>query len=635
MSRNFARGTQLVVDLSLLSLAYWLAFLIRFEFAIPIQTAKILFFTWPYVVILQYLMLALVGVPKLSWRYIGMKDVKRLLGASVVATSSLLIVRLIAPHVGGYAKFVTIPFGILVMDFLLAFLFVTGVRVVRRALAERSERVVRARQGGNEMKRTLLIGAGSAGVLVAKEVQQNPGLGMNVVGFVDDDPAKVGAIIQGIKVKGNTASLASLVKTYGVDQAVITIALATSVQIRRIAELCEAISLPVKIIPGLYEILDGKISLSRIREVTIEDLLGRESVVLDVEAIGSFLQGKSVMVTGAGGSIGSELCRQVMRFEPHRLILVERSENALFEIHKELVPGCGEMALVPCLADICDIPRIHSVFETCRPDVIFHAAAHKHVPMMEWNPGEAIKNNIFGTKNIADAANRFGAKAFVMISTDKAVNPASIMGTTKRVAELYIQALSQHSKTTFVAVRFGNVLGSAGSVIPIFKQQIGAGGPVTVTHPDMKRYFMTIPEACQLVMQSATMGSGGEIFVLDMGEPVMIVDLARDLIRLSGFTEEEIGIEFSGVRPGEKLFEELSTDGEGMSKTRHRKIFIGKIQSFSLGRVEEALTRLASVPEHMSRDAIRSVLRVIVPEMSLPEGESEPPPSPHASAAIH
>jgi FlaA1/EpsC-like NDP-sugar epimerase len=415
--------------------------------------------------------------------------------------------------------------------------------------------------------------------------------------------------------------------------AIITIAAAPGAAIRRIHAECEQIGLPVKIIPGIYEILKGTVNLSRLREVTIEDLLGRDAVELDMEAIESFLRGKRVLVTGAGGSIGSELCRQVARFGPSRLILAEQAENPLFYVHKELVEAGTGLDIAPCIVDICDSRRVDQLFARLRPQVVFHAAAHKHVPMMEWNPGEAIKNNVFGTKKVADAADRYGVEAFVMISTDKAVNPTSIMGASKRVAEIYVQSLAQRSQTKFVAVRFGNVLGSAGSVIPIFTQQIRKGGPVTVTHPDMTRYFMTIPEACQLVMQAATMGKGGEIFVLDMGKPVKIVDLARDLIRLSGFSEEEIRIEFSGVRPGEKLYEEISTKAENMDKTRHPKIFIGRFAAYPQERTRDSLLLLEGITDASEPGDVRVALRQVVPEMIAPQTEM-PPLFPRYSPAL-
>jgi FlaA1/EpsC-like NDP-sugar epimerase len=620
MSRLFAQSARIFADLAVLSAAYWLAFLARFEFGLAFMYVKLLFFTWPYVVIFQYLVLVLFRVPAFSWRYVGVREAQRIFLALAVATAVLVTIRLTMVHVGGYAKYVIIPLGVLVMDFAFAFLGVAGVRMLRRMVAERRERGRSRPAAATPRRRTLLIGAGRAGVLVAKEVAQNPQVGIEVVGFVDDDPLKVGTVIQGHKVLGRTAELAALAAAHEAEQAVITIAAASGAVIRRLVAACEGIGLPVRIIPGIYEILDGQVSLSRIREVRIEDLLGREAVELELELIGAFLTGKRVLVTGAGGSIGSELCRQACRFGPAKLILLEQAENPLFDIHGELTragrPGCE---IVPVIADVCDTKRVERIFADHRPEVVFHAAAHKHVPMMEWNPGEALKNNVFGTRKVADAADRHGTAAFVMISTDKAVNPTSIMGATKRVAEQYVQALGRRSATKYVAVRFGNVLGSAGSVIPVFQEQIRAGGPVTVTHPEMRRYFMTIPEACQLVMQAAAMGRGGEIFVLDMGEPVRIVDLARDLIRLSGFTAEEIPIEFTGVRPGEKLFEELGTSAEHMDRTRHPKIFIGRFETRDFGEVAAGLAALAPVTDSTSRDEVKTALAAMVPEIRDPD----------------
>lgn len=398
------------------------------------------------------------------------------------------------------------------------------------------------------------------------------------VGFIDDDPRKLGSQIGGLQVLGQASQIIQIAARKRATRALITIANASGADIRRLTLLCNDAGLQTRIIPGIYEIVGERVNLSRIREVAIEDLLGREPVKLDEDQIFGSVANNVVMVTGAGGSIGSELCRQVCRFAPARLILIERFENALFEIHRELIALFPNVRIEPRIADVADRARMQAVFQAEQPDLVLHAAAHKHVPMMEANPGEAIKNNVGGTRVIADLADQHGVARFVMISTDKAVNPTFIMGASKRVAEIYVQTLASRSKTRFVTVRFGNVLGSNGSVIPIFKEQIARGGPVMVTDPEMRRYFMTIPEASQLVLQAGAMGAGGEIFILDMGEPVKIVDLARDLITLSGFKpDEDIEIKFSGVRPGEKLFEELSTDAEHASKTKHPKIFIGRI----------------------------------------------------------
>ncbi|HWU90264.1 MAG TPA: nucleoside-diphosphate sugar epimerase/dehydratase, partial [Kofleriaceae bacterium] len=506
MPRLLNRGLQVVLDIAILSVAYWLAFLFRFEFSIPGVWVDVLLVSWPSVVALQYTGLAVAGVPRMSWRYTSLPDIRRMLLALGASAAVLAALRLALPA-ASLTVFV-IPLGILAMDLVLAFVGLVGMRVLRRLQGEAQER--RAREAGLERHRVLLIGAGQAGVLVAREIANRPDLGLAVVGFLDDDPRKVGSSISGVTVLGTTKQVGAVAERKRARRALITIANASGPEIRRIVALCRDAGLETKIIPGIYEIVGDKVNLSRIREVAIEDLLGREPVQLDEEVVGLSIRSRVVMVTGAGGSIGSELCRQVCRFGPERLVLVERFENALFEIHRELTASFPQVMIEPRIADVCDAMRMDHVFAACRPELVFHAAAHKHVPMMEWNPGEAIKNNVGGTRIAADLADKYEVQRFVLVSTDKAVNPTSVMGASKRVAEIYLQALSQRSSTRFVTVRFGNVLGSAGSVIPIFREQIAKGGPVTVTHPEMRRYFMTIPEACQLVMQAGAMGAGGE-----------------------------------------------------------------------------------------------------------------------------
>lgn len=625
MQRFALRSLQIVIDVAILSIAFALAFLVRFDGDLPLQMTKRLFFTLPYVVLFQYVVLALFGVHRFVWRYVSLREVIRIGAAIGTGSAILLFVRIVAGQLQSsqpYAQYVLVPIGVILVDFALAALGIAGVRALRRVVAERAAALLPAPA---KQSRTLLLGAGQAGAMVAREIGQRTELGIQPVGFLDDDPNKKGLVIHGLPVLGPTSDIARFAREKKADQALITIAATSGEAIRRIVHLCEEASLPVRIIPGIFEIIDGKVNLSRIREVSIEDLLGREPIVLEQPLIESFLRGKRVLVTGAGGSIGSELCRQIARFSPASISLVERAEFHLFTIHQDLIHRHPELTIRPRICDVCDSKRLEAVFAMDRPHVVFHAAAHKHVPMMEWNPGEALKNNVFGTRKVAEAADRFRAEAFVLISTDKAVNPTSIMGATKRVAERVVQALSVGSKTKYVAVRFGNVLGSAGSVIPIFKAQIEAGGPVTVTHPEMKRYFMTIPEACQLVMQASAMGRGGEIFVLDMGTPVKIVDLARDLIRLSGFEPDEIPIEFSGVRPGEKLFEELGFDAERMDKTRHPKIFVGKLAACEMAELQPALTQLANLTSSTDAAEIRAALQDAVPEMQA-DATSIPPP---------
>jgi FlaA1/EpsC-like NDP-sugar epimerase len=612
MSQVVARGLRIAVDTIALSTAYWLAFLFRFEFAIPPSQIDLVLLYWPIVIVVHYAALSLFGVPRMSWRYMTMWDTARVLIALGVSTSLIVGARLTLPLVSK-SSFVFIPLGVLAMQHVLAFLSLVGLRAAWRLRGELKDR----RKRGSDVKRrnVLLVGAGEAGVMVAREIAKRPDLGLRPIGFLDDDRLKHGTTIGGLRVLGSTEEIGDIAREQRTKHALITIANASGKHIRRITELCRDAGLETKIIPGIYEIVGDKVNLSRIREVAIEDLLGREPVQLDEPVVAGSIRSRVVLVTGAGGSIGAELCRQICRFGPSRLLLVERFENALFGIHCELTAAFPHVQIEPMIADVCDLGRMTQIFEMTKPELVFHAAAHKHVPMMEWNAGEAVKNNVGGTCVVADLANRFDVERFVLISTDKAVNPTSVMGATKRVAEIYLQALSQQSATRFVTVRFGNVLGSAGSVVPIFRDQIAKGGPVTITHPEMYRYFMTIPEASQLVLQAGAMGQGGEIFILDMGEPVRILDLARDLITLSGLRPyDDIEIRVSGVRPGEKLKEEISTDAEHADKTKHPKIFIGRIKPHEWNVVRVGVVALLDLTGGGDAERIRGALAHIVPE---------------------
>ena len=611
MPRFFAQSLQIVLDSTALSIAYWLAFLFRFEFDIPSSQLPLILVNWPLVVTFQYASLYAFGVPRMSWRYIMMRDTIRI-GLAVTAASMVLVLMRFSLERFTNTRLFLIPLGVLAMNYVLSFIGLVGSRATWRLRGEGIDRRKRALEG--EQHDVILIGAGEAGVVVTRELASRPDLGLRPIGFLDDDPLKANTRIGGLPILGRTEDVAAIAARKRVSRVLITIANASGQQIRRIAELCRHANLDTKIIPGIYEIVGNKVNLSRIREVAIEDLLGREPVSLDEDIIGATMRSRTVLVTGAGGSIGSELCRQICRFGPERLVLVERYENALFEIHRELTAAFPHVPIEPRVADVCDLQRMTQIFESDKPGLVFHAAAHKHVPMMEWNPGEAVKNNVGGTRAVADLADRYGVERFVLVSTDKAVNPTSVMGATKRIAEIYLQSLSQRSSTRFVTVRFGNVLGSAGSVIPIFREQIAKGGPVTVTHPEMRRYFMTIPEASQLVLQAGAMGDGGEIFILDMGEPVKIVDLARDLISLSGLRpDEDIEIRFSGVRPGEKLFEELSTGSEAADKTRHPKVFIGRIAPQGEA-ISQAVASLCESVAAADAEQLRATIGEIVPE---------------------
>ena len=614
---SLARGAQFALDVTILVLAFVLAYFLRYEFAVPDKDLSNAVQQLPYVVLIQMGALALAGVYSFIWRYIGMGEVKAFFYAAIWSAFVLAILRLSLPERLGDWR---VPLSVILMGTVLAFGGVLALRVLRRHVYERSQhRQHKSQASEGERVKTLLVGAGRAGVLAAREVAGRGDMNLDVKGFVDDDPQKQGAVIHGIRVLGTTEDLPRLVQKLGIVQVVITIAQIPRQEILRLIGLCRKIQVSVRIIPGLYDVLQGKVHVTRIRNVQIEDLLGREPIYLDESQIGQFLAGKRVMVTGAGGSIGSELARQVARFQPAKLLLVERAEFALFEIDGELRRTRPEIEVVPLVADVCDEARMRAVLLEQAPQVLFHAAAHKHVPMMESNPGEAIKNNILATRLLGELAAEHGVESFVMISTDKAVRPTSIMGATKRVAELAVQDLAKRFPSTrYVAVRFGNVIGSAGSVVPIFREQIRRGGPVTVTHPEMRRYFMTIPESAQLVLQAGAMGEGGEIFILDMGEPVRILDLAEEMITLTGLRPYvDMDVVFTGLRPGEKLFEELELSGEQIAKTRHPKIFIGKLNAYPPDEIERALRYL----EELSRDgdgtAVRKFLNSILPEANL------------------
>lgn len=640
MNRTLTRSLQVAVDLTVLSVALWSAFLLRFDWDIPLAMQRRALTVWPWVVAVQYLALWGFRVPRIAWRYVGLRDAVRILAAltaSAVVFSAVRGAVIVLRSELEALDVAVVPLGVTAIDFVLGFLAISGVRVARRLAAERSELArTLERVRAAPTTRVILVGAGQGGMLVAKELLNRPDLNRVVVGFVDDDPLKAGTMMLGVPVLGSIEELPQLVSRRHLDEAIITISNAPGEAIRRISERCRDAGLTTKILPGLHDLVDGRINLAAMRDVAIEDLLRRETVKLDEEGIGELVRGRVMLVTGAGGSIGSELCRQLLRFEPSRLVLVERTENALFEIHRELAVGARAQVVVPCIADITDEGRMETLLARFRPAALFHAAAHKHVPMMERDAAEAVKNNVLGTVGLAKLAERHEVDVFVMVSTDKAVNPTSVMGATKRTAEMYIQALSKRSRTRFVTVRFGNVLGSSGSVIPIFRQQIAAGGPVTVTHPEMQRYFMTIPEASQLVVQAGSMGQGGEIFVLDMGEPVKIVDMARDLIRLSGFSEADVPIVFTGTRPGEKLFEELSLQEEHAERTHHPKVFVGKTREWDLEEIEGAIERLRAVVEAERRTVV-AALQSVVPEYSpaeaLPADAQGPAVEPSASAS--
>ena len=463
-------------------------------------------------------------------------------------------------------------------------------RITWRVMAEQSEK--KTNKESDKKVRTLVVGAGSGGSLFVNTVLSGKS-DIEIVGIVDADPNKLGTYIHGVKVLGNRNDIPGIVENYGVEQVTIAIPSLKGAEREKIVEICNDLHVTVNSMPSVEDVVVGKISTQQLREIEIADLLGRKEVVLDQSAFNRYFTGKTVLVTGAGGSIGSEICRQIAKFHPERLLLLGHGENSIYLIHRELINRYGDrIEILPLIADIQDRELMFDIMKEYKPDLVYHAAAHKHVPLMEANPKESVKNNIFGTKNVAEAAKAAGVTKFVMVSTDKAVNPPNVMGATKRVAEMIVTGLNEEEKTQFVAVRFGNVLGSRGSVVPVFKDQIAKGGPLTVTDYRMTRYFMTIPEASRLVIQAGYLALGGEIFVLDMGDPVRIVDLAEKVIKLSGHTVAEIGIVESGIRPGEKLYEELMSTSERVSKKIHDKIFIGKVEPKSMAEVEDFIKDL-------------------------------------------
>lgn len=607
-----AKQIHIVLDLLVLAASFVLAYLLRFDFAIPRSEVSDATQQLPYVLLFQFAALYLAGGYTLIWRYVGMSELRVFLRAAVASMLPVLILRLMLPV--GLQSW-RVPISVILIDTMMAFGGVMGLRILRRAIYERYEKRRAAIHPKDARQAVLLIGAGQAGMRAVREISRNGGLKLEVKGFVDDDEEKQGSVINGVRVLGTTKDLPRLARELKIDHVIISISRASRSQFRRLLSICEQVPIKVRIIPGLSELLHGDVSVTRIRDVQIEDVLGREPVHLDEETIRSFLTGKVVLVTGAGGSIGSELARQTAQFQPDKLLLIERAEWGLFNVDRELRALFPQLRIETLVADVCDRDRMHHIFEAHRPQVVLHAAAHKHVPMMEQNPCEAIKNNVLGTRSLGELAGEFNTEAFVLISTDKAVRPTSVMGAAKRVAELVVQDLNRTTQTRFVAVRFGNVIGSAGSVLPIFKEQIRKGGPVTITHPGMTRYFMTIPEAAQLVLQSGAMGAGGEIFILDMGEPVRILDMAKETIKLSGLKPyEDIDIIFTGIRAGEKLFEELEITEEQLTRTRHPKIFIGKIAAYPLGVVSQALERFAMLAR-LGREAdVRQLLNELLPE---------------------
>jgi len=610
------------IDLLLLAAAFYGAHLVRFDFEIPPNTCLSIKWILPLLATLKIFIFYLFDLYRSMWRYTSLADLFNIIKASTLSTLVIISIVLFKTRFQGFSR------GVFVIDWCLTILFISAFRLSVRIYFEHlsQEKPWKAVSSSflgllpkklSGRKNLLIIGAGDCGEKIYREIRNNARLLYNIVGFLDDNSAKIGKKIHGIPVLSNISDIREVVKKIKADEALIAIPSADSNQMRNIVEYCKGSGIDFKTIPGMGELIDGKVTINAIREVAYRDLLGRELIQLDEEQIGAYLHGQTVLITGAGGSIGSELCRQICRFRPECVVLFERAETPLYEIELELKQNFGGIDIVPLLADVQDKNQIEKVFESYKPQTVFHAAAYKHVPMLELQPWKVIKNNVLGTSNIVEITNKFNVERFVFVSTDKAVRPANVMGASKRVAEMLVQSQNGCglSETLFMIVRFGNVVGSVGSVVPLFRKQIEKGGPVTVTHPEATRYFMTIPESCQLILQTGAMGQGGEIFILKMGTPIKIDDMARDLIRLSGFEPDvDIKIDYIGLRPGEKLNEELIIEGEGVLPTTHEKIMVLKGLECNLQVLDGNINELAKSAEAQNSEKIIAKLKEIVPE---------------------
>ncbi len=593
----------MIADTLAVCMASFLGLFVRFDMnigRIPVEYSQAATDYLPYYIAITLIIFFLFRMYSTMWSVAGIQEVVHIIGAcglaSLVQVAGMMLTECRVPR----------------SFFLICFTALCAEEVFIRL----SHRIVLTMAASNENKRAakriMIVGAGTSGSVILKEMTTSQLVLGNVVCFIDDDKNKIGKFLNGVPIAGNREAIHRLVKEYRVDEIYIAMPSATARQRKEVIEICRETGCSIKILPGIYQLINGEVSISKLRNVEIEDLLGRDPIRVNLDEIMDYVSGKVVLVTGGGGSIGSELCRQVASHSPKQLIIFDIYENNVYDIQLELKEKYPELNLEVLIGSVRNTHRMETIFEKYRPDIVYHAAAHKHVPLMEGSPNEAIKNNVFGTYKTAKAADKYGAKRFVLISTDKAVNPTNIMGASKRMCEMVIQMMNAKSKTDFVAVRFGNVLGSNGSVIPLFKKQIEQGGPVTVTHPDIIRYFMTIPEAVSLVLQAGAYAKGGEIFILDMGEPVKILDLAKNLIRLSGYTPDvDIPIVFTGLRPGEKLYEELLMDEEGMQETPNKLIHIGKPIEFDVEKFEKQLEELYEIA-NQDTDIIRSEVMKIV-----------------------
>jgi FlaA1/EpsC-like NDP-sugar epimerase len=621
------------LDALLVAGAYYGAFLIRFEFGIPYYIMSTFTSTWPWVLGLKLAAFWFFGLYRGMWRYTSLVDLVNLFKAVLVSSLTAIVIILWLFGFYGYSR------SVYLIDFVLCFLAVGGTRMAIRLWFARAAGLQLfprfGRRRGRSGRQVLIVGQGDAAEKIIRETQENPNLGMVPVGLLVDDQRSQGKAIRGVPILGDIASIEYLTIEY--DEILIALAHTRGEAMRRVVDLCEKTDKPYRTMPALDELINGSVSLKAVRNVRVEDLLGRAELRLDQEEIARYLRGKRVLVTGAGGSIGSELVRQIGRFQPEALGLMEISEFNLFKVDLEFRQRYPDLTAVPFLSDIRDRESVDRVFRAFDPQVVFHAAAYKHVPIQEIFPWEAVQNNVRGTINLAQAAAAGRVERFVLVSTDKAVRPTNVMGATKRVAEMVVECTNGLTPVRFMAVRFGNVMGSSGSAIPVFREQIARGGPVTVTHPEVTRYFMSVGEAAQLILQAGALGTGGEVFILEMGQPIRILDLVRDMIRLSGFEPEtEIPIVFTGLRPGEKLYEELITEGEGIVPTGHEKIMVLKGTACDFGELKKRIDQLEALAQTYNAEAIRNHLTLMIPEYRPnpePQGpavhqEPASPPSP-------
>lgn len=602
MKRRFASLGMAAVDVLIFSVSPFIALMLRFEGIVEGVYLDNVVFHLPVVVVVQLAAAYSFLLYRRDWKFAGIHDLASIIGTVVMGQTVLFAFSVVGN--------VAIPRSLFVLCAILNITLIGVVRLSVRLAFDRKQKSC------DRTERVLILGAGNVGMGIVREIRAHYGGNKKIVGFVDDDPAKSGQILNGVKVLGGRDDIGRIVVQQNVDEIIVAIPSARSALVRQIVNTCRKTNCKVKIVPSVHELIDGMVTLRQLRDVNLDDLLRRQPVKQDIGLLRQQLTQKKILVTGAGGSIGSEICRQIARLSPAKLFLLGKSENNIFEIERELTRQYPHLEIVPIIADVRDEKRIRSIFAEARPEIVFHAAAHKHVPLMESQPVEAVQNNIFGTLVVAKAAIAAKVDCFVMISTDKAINPSSVMGVTKRVAEMIICSLNGKSNTKFAAVRFGNVLGSRGSVVQSFRKQIARGESLTVTHPDMCRYFMTIPEASQLVLQAGAMAKGGEVFVLDMGEPIKIVDLAVKLIELTGLIpNQDIKIEFTGLRPGEKMFEELLSAEEGSTATKHEKIYVANLKKVDEDKLNETLNYLKLLEDP---DKIINVLARLVPTYQSP-----------------